>query len=78
MNLFGLDNGRVTYTPEALTIKEFKDLWDRDKSAHKEMAVEDLSYVFYMTDYKSVYMSYDVNAREQKIIQDVITTTQKK
>lgn len=73
MNLFSLDNNRVTYHPEALTIKEFKELWDRDKSPHKETAVEELSYVFYMTDYKSVYMSYDVSAREQKIIQDVIT-----
>lgn len=73
MQLFNLDNNRVTFSPEALTIKAFKDLWDRDSSKHKEFATEELSYVFFMSDYKSVYLSYDAEARQQKIIRDVIT-----
>jgi hypothetical protein len=73
MNLFTVDNQRVTFSPEALTVKEFKALWERDTSKHKELATEELSYVFYMTDYRSAYLAYDVEARENKIINDVIT-----
>jgi hypothetical protein len=73
MNLFTLDNNRVTFSPEALIIKEFKALWDRDTSRTKDNAVEELSYVFYMSDYKSPYLSYDADARENKIIGDIIT-----
>lgn len=73
MNLFTLDNGRVKFSPEALTIKEFKTLWDRDQSKTKEYAVEELAYVFYITDYKSPYLSYDMEAREHKIKTDVVT-----
>lgn len=73
MNLFTVENQRVTASPEALTIKEFKALWDRDSSKHKETAIEEFAYVFFMSDYKSVYMAYDTAAREQKIIGDVIT-----
>lgn len=73
MNLFTVDNNKVTFSPEALTIKEFKALWDRDASKHKEYATEELAYVFYMSDYKSVYTAYDAAAREYKVINDVIT-----
>lgn len=73
MNLFTLDNGRVKFSPEALTIKEFKEIWNKDSSKTKEQATEELAYVFYMSDYKSPYLSYDLSAREYKIITDVIT-----
>jgi len=73
MNLFTIDNQKVTYSPEALTIKEFKTLWDRDSSKHKEAATEELSYVFFLSDFKSPYMSYDKEARENKVISDVMS-----
>lgn len=73
MNLFTLDNGRVKLSTEALTIGEFKKIWERDKSKGKESATEEMAYVFYMTDYKSPYLSYDMEARESKIVKDVIT-----
>ena len=72
MNLFTLEHNRVAISPEALTIQAFKDIWDRDSSRTKERAVAELAYVFYMTDYKSVYLAYDPAAREQKVIADVI------
>lgn len=73
MNLFTLDNGKVKFSPEALLVKEFKALWDRDSSKQKDNAVEELAYVFYMSDYKSVYLAYDSSARELKVIGDVIS-----
>jgi len=73
MNLFTVENNRVTFSPEALLVKEFKTLWDRDSSKHKEYATEELGYVFYMSDYKSAYLAYDADARENKVTNDVIT-----
>ena len=72
MNLLTIEHNRVAVSPEALTIKAFKDIWERDNSRNKDVAVAELSFVFYTTDYKSVYLAYDADAREQKVIADVI------
>ena len=72
MNLLTIEHNRVAVSPEALTIKGFKDIWERDNSRNKDVAVAELSFVFYTTDYKSVYLAYDADAREQKVIADVI------
>lgn len=73
MNLFTLDNGKVKFSPEALLIKEFKDVWENDTSKTKEKAVENLAYVYFITDYKSPYMTYSPEARSAIIQRDVIT-----
>ena len=73
MNLFTLDHNRVVTSPEALVIKEFKDLWSRDTTKNKNIAVEELAYVYYMTDYQSLYRQYDTDTRELKVIKDVIS-----
>lgn len=75
MNLFTIDNNKLSYTPEALAVKEFKALWDRDKSKTKDIAVEELSYVYHMADYKSDFKAYDKDIMPEKIIEAVITTT---
>ena len=53
MELFELKDYQVTFSPQALLLKPFKNLWDRDKSKDKERAVQELSYVWFMSDYKS-------------------------
>jgi len=73
MNLFDLEHNKVVVKPEAILVKEFKAIWDRDTSKHKEGALEELSYVYFRMDYKSVYKQYDEDARSQKVINDVIT-----
>ncbi len=55
MNLFDLKKGKILLTPQGLLIPEFKVLWDRDKNRNKEKALRDLSYVYFITDYKSPY-----------------------
>ena len=57
MNLFDLQNRIVVISPEALLIPEFKEIWDRDNSKHKEVAMAELSYVYFVSDYKSIYRS---------------------
>jgi len=55
--LFDLKNRRVTVAPQALWIPEFKDIWEADESDNKDIAMNELAYVYYIADYKSPYLS---------------------
>jgi len=68
-----LKEKQVIIAPEALLIKEFKALWDRDKTRSKEKAIEDLAYVFYIADISSPYRNYDEEVRSEKIKESVIS-----
>ena len=56
MNLFDLKGLAVTAHPEALLIPEFKAMWDADDSEDKAIALSELSFVYFMCDYKSPYV----------------------
>ena len=73
MNLFEIDNHVVTFSPEALTIAPFKALWTRDKSKNKKRAIEELSFVFFMCDFNSVYSTFGDGEKVKLITEDVIT-----
>jgi len=70
-NLIELSNNALTIQPEALVIREFKMLWDRDKSKSKEKALMDLAYIYYSTDFQSIYRNYHPDTRDSKIKLDV-------
>lgn len=70
-NLIELVNNTITIIPEALMIKEFKAIWDRDKSKSKDKALKDLAYVYHSTDFQSIYRNYHPSTRESKIKLDV-------
>lgn len=53
MQLFDLVNNKLTFSPQALALKPFKDLWDRDTTEDKGVAVQQLSFVWYYSDFKS-------------------------
>ena len=57
MNLFDLQARQVVIAPAALLIPEFKEIWERDSSKDKAIALAELSYVYFVSDYKSVYRS---------------------
>ncbi len=71
MNLFQLDKNTVIINPAALTIQEFKAIWDADKSKDKSFATKELAYVCFKADYKSPFLSYLADDRERAIIDDV-------
>lgn len=56
MDLFDLQKRRVIVHTKALLVPEFKAIWDRDKKKDKEKAIQELSYVYFATDYKSPYI----------------------
>lgn len=47
MNLLKIENFELIITPEALSLKPFKRIWDRDKSDDKRKAIQDLSYIYF-------------------------------
>lgn len=57
MNLFELENYKVKIQPEAYALLPFKKIWDRDKSKDKSIAIEELAYVYYTTDYQSDFLT---------------------
>lgn len=73
MKLFDIDNKKVIVHPEALLVTEFKNIWIRDKSKTKDVATQELSYVLFMSDFKSPYMYYAEDARPDKIRRDCMT-----
>ena len=71
MDLFDLQKRRVIVHTKALLIPEFKVLWDRDKKKEKEKAIRELSYVYFITDYKSPYIqSADPDLTEKVVAKD--------
>jgi len=55
MNIFQITNNVVTFSPQALVLEPFREIWDSDISKDKIMAVKELSYVYYMADDRSDY-----------------------
>lgn len=69
MNLFEIVNNVVTFSPQALTIKAFKAIWDADESKDKHLAILEMSYIYYMADDRSDFMYIlDLEEREEEII----------
>lgn len=64
MNVFEIKNYVVTFSPQALMLKPFKEIWNNDLSKDKAEAVKELSYVYYMADERSDFM-YILNEEER-------------
>lgn len=70
MSIFTLKEGKVQIEPQNLTIPEFREIYERDKSKDKTMAFNELCYVYHMADYKSVYHNYEDWEKQAKILAD--------
>jgi hypothetical protein len=67
MSLLTISNNKLEISPYALSIKEFKSIWDRDTSKTKDRAVAELSYIYFMKDIKSTYLPYEESIRGERI-----------
>lgn len=69
IKLFTFENYEVKVEPEAITLKVFKTLWDRDKSKDKHIAKQELAYIYFMEDPRSDYQYIiDRDKRSEEII----------
>lgn len=70
MKLFKYEGYKVVISEEALSLKPFKTLWNRDKTASKDRAIAELSYVYFMEDPASDYQYLvDRDERSKAIIE---------
>ena len=71
MRILELNNNTVQINPECLIIPEFKKLWDRDTSKNKSVAIKEITWIYFMGDYKSIYQSYEPSLRQDIINDDI-------
>lgn len=70
MRLFKFENYQLNISPEALAIKAFRVLWDRDKTASKLVATQQLAYIYFMYDPRSDYMFIiDEDERHEQVVE---------
>ena len=55
MKLFKYEGYRVIIEPEALLLKPFRVIWERDKKDTKEKAINELGFVYFFADPRSDY-----------------------
>lgn len=55
LKLFKYENYKVTISEEALLLKPFKVIWDRDKSKSKDKALNELGFIYFFCDPRSDY-----------------------
>ena len=70
-NLLEISNHLAIPSPYALIIKEFKKLFNRDKSKGKEKAVKELAYIYFKCNHNSPYSIYDEEEKEIKIKESI-------
>jgi hypothetical protein len=70
IKLFKLDEYEVVVEPEAILLKPFKTLWDRDKRRDKSLAKQEFAFIFFVSDPRSDYQYIiDREEREKQVIQ---------
>jgi hypothetical protein len=67
IELFTLENHQVQISPELRNLEFIKKLIKRDKDREKRNALAQLSYVYFMYDYKSPYSAIPRDEKEEKI-----------
>lgn len=70
MRLFKYEAYKVVISEEAMALKPFKQLWNRDRSVNKDKAISELAYVYFMEDPASDYQYLvDRDERSKAIIE---------
>lgn len=55
MKLFKYEGYKITIAPEALLLKPFKQIWQRDRSRNKDKALMELGFIYFFCDTRSDY-----------------------
>ena len=70
IKLFKFEGYKLTVEPEAILLKPFRKIWNRDRSQYKETAILELGYIYFMRDPRSDYQYHtEEEERSEKIIE---------
>jgi len=70
--LFEVDKqGKIEFAPQVLAIKQFKALWN-DRLPNVELAIDEMSLIFFLTDVRSPYMQTEEDGRVGEILLDIM------
>jgi hypothetical protein len=72
--LFNIIDRHVEPTVEVLLISPFKDIWERDKTRDKSVAIQELTYIEFVASVKKTnpYRDYSQDIIESKVKEGVI------
>lgn len=65
--LFVIQDRLVQPNPETLLISPFKEIWNRDKSEGKEVALQEFAYIEFMTSFKKSNPYRQLPEREKEV-----------
>lgn len=71
IDLFQVEKNGVVFRPEVLAIKEFRAVWERDKTKDKKRAFQEMSFLFFVEDLRSPFKLYLQEEKEIKVIESV-------
>lgn len=71
--LFTVEDKSVRPNTETLLISPFKEIWERDETPQKMTAIDELTYIEFMTSNKksNPYKGYSESLRHGKVKQDI-------
>lgn len=72
MRLFDLIDNKLTISEEAYVLTPFKNIWTRDKTKQKEVALAELGYIYFMEDFKSDFSDIVEEDQRQKEVISVL------
>lgn len=64
MKLLKFEGYKVVIEPELLTLKPFKQIWQRDRTINKDKALAEIAFIYFMADPRSDYQ-YLVDDKER-------------
>ena len=70
IKLFKYEGFRVTISEEALALKPFKLLWNRDKSKDKSKANNELAFIYFYADPRSDFQIYMDDEERMEQVKD--------
>lgn len=72
--LFNVEDKKVSPNTETLLIFPFKEIWDRDETSNKEVAMQEFAYIEFVSSMKksNPYAGYEEEQKKEKVKEHII------
>jgi len=71
-DLLEIKDNRIVFAPQALSLKPFRALWDRDDTINKDRATKELCFIYYYSHFKSEFSDLLDDQERKEAILEVI------